>query len=106
LFRTVANTTKTDILLTGAQIRGQQFLVANTTVTDLTVGLMGVGLGASFFNEVTFTDYNLTYTNNITSTNTQTARLRDPNIVDQMAAQGIINSRAFGLDLGSGTEGD
>jgi hypothetical protein len=41
-----------------------------------------------------------------TFTNNVTVRGRAPNIIDQMAAQSIINSRAFGLTLGNGTEGN
>jgi hypothetical protein len=106
LFKHSVSVTKVKILPTGAQIQGQQFLVANTTVTNVTVGFMGVGLGASFFNEITLSD-NSTHTSNANSTSNQTVHhLRAPNIIDQMAAQGIISSRAFGLDLGNEAEGD
>lgn len=43
------------------------------------VGLIGVGLGASFFNDTIPTP---------------------PNVIDQMAAQKVIASRAFSMDLG------
>ena len=100
--------TEEKILFTGVQLQAQQFLVANTTLGTLGVGLMGVGLGASFFNNIVFSN-NITYADNTNSTNNQTTKprpLRAPNIIDQMAAQGVTNSRAFGLSLRDGTEGD
>jgi hypothetical protein len=90
------------------QVQAQQFLVANTTVGTLGIGLMGVGLGASFFNNIIFSG-NITYADSTNSTNNQTIHYRHPRapiIIDQMAAQGLINSRAFGLGLRDDTEGD
>jgi hypothetical protein len=55
------------------------------------MGLMGVGFGALFFNNITFTNYTLQF--------------RAPNIVDQMAAQSS-SSRTVCLALGNETEGD
>jgi hypothetical protein len=55
------------------------------------MGLLGVGLGAFFFNNITFT-------------NNSTVQSRAPNIVDQMAAQSNGSSRTFGLALGNKTE--
>lgn len=62
----------------GASITAQQFGVATST-GSMNIGLMGVGLGNSWG-----TNYN--------------------NIIDQLALQGVINSRAFGLDLRSITD--
>jgi len=57
------------------------------------MGLMGVGLGALFFNKITFTNYTL--------------QSSAPNIVDQMAAQSSSSSsRTVCLALGNETEGD
>jgi hypothetical protein len=57
------------------------------------MGLMGVGLGALFFNTIAFTNYTL--------------QSRAPNIVDQMAAQRSSSSnRTVCLALGNETEGD
>jgi hypothetical protein len=58
------------------------------------MGLMGVGFGALFFNNITFTNYTL--------------QSRAPNIVDQMAAQSSSSSssRTVCLALGNETEGD
>ena len=105
-FEEVSASTEERILFTGVQLQAQQFLVANTTVGALGVGFMGVGLGASFFNNIVFSG-NITYADKTNTTNNQTTRhLRAPNIIDQMAAQGVTNSRAFGLSLRDGTEGD
>ncbi|KAN0089369.1 acid protease [Hyaloscypha variabilis] len=96
-----------NISIEGVQVQAQQFLVANTTVGTLGIGLMGVGLGASFFNNIIFSG-NITYADSTNSTNNQTIHYRHPrapNIIDQMAAQGLINSRAFGLGLRDDTEG-
>ena len=57
------------------------------------MGLMGVGLGALFFNNITFS-------------NNYTLQSRAPNIVDQMAAQSSSSSRTVCLALGNETEGD
>ena len=59
---------------TGATVVAQQFGVANSTI-DLDSGIMGVGPG------IELTGY--------------------PTIIDQLAIQGITNSRAFSLDLRS-----
>ncbi|KAE9365318.1 acid protease [Stipitochalara longipes BDJ] len=75
----------------GTQLQDQQFLIANAT-NHFNTGLMGVGLGASFFNNAAFTA-------------NHTFQARAPNIVDQMAAQNIISSRAFSLAVGNETEG-
>jgi Eukaryotic aspartyl protease len=64
-------------ILPGAQIIAQEFTVASET-SQMDVGLIGVGLGSSFFNNET-----------------------PPNVIDSMAAQSIISSRAFSMDLGS-----
>lgn len=64
-------------LLPGAQIVAQEFTVASET-SQMDVGLIGVGLGSSFFGNAT-----------------------PPNVIDEMAAQSIISSRAFSMDLGS-----
>jgi hypothetical protein len=42
------------------------------------VGLIGVGIGSSFFNNTA-----------------------PPNVIDEMATQSVINSRVFSMDLGS-----
>jgi hypothetical protein len=76
----------------GAQVQDQQFLVANMT-NHFEMGLMGVGLGALFFNNITFT-------------NNYTLQSRAPNIVDQMAAQSNSSSKTFGLGLGNETQGE
>lgn len=66
-------------------------MVANVT-SGFTTGIMGIGLGASFFKGL--------------KSNNVTIHDRAPNIIDQMAAQSIISSRAFGMELGSSsTEG-
>jgi hypothetical protein len=62
------------ILLVGADIKAQQFGVASDT-QSLDTGLLGIGFGVQ---------YTTAY----------------PNIIDQMAAQNITNSRAFSLNLG------
>lgn len=103
-FNETTGLTKNNGLSTGAQVQGQEFLVANNTVGTLTVGLMGVGLGATFFNGRMLSN-NFTYTNG-TSANNQTAHRRSPNVIDQMAAQGIINSKAFSLALSNDTDRD
>ncbi|KAE8454490.1 hypothetical protein EG329_000113 [Mollisiaceae sp. DMI_Dod_QoI] len=64
-----------DVHLGGATIKAQQFGVATDT-QSLDTGLLGIGFGL---------DYTTAY----------------PNIIDQMAAQNITNSRAFSLNLGS-----
>jgi hypothetical protein len=58
----------------GATVLAQQFGVASTS-NDLTTGLMGVGPG------IELTGY--------------------PTIIDQLALQGVTQSRAFSLDLRS-----
>ncbi|KUJ09240.1 acid protease [Mollisia scopiformis] len=62
-----------DVHLGGADIKAQQFGVASDT-QSLDTGLLGIGFGVNFT-----TAY--------------------PNIIDQMAAQNITNSRAFSLNL-------
>lgn len=62
------------IILVGADIKAQQFGVASDT-QSLDTGLLGIGFGIQ---------YTTAY----------------PNIIDQMAAQNITNSRAFSLNLG------
>lgn len=64
-----------NMILGGASITAQQFGVATST-GSLNIGLLGVGLGNGWC-----TNYN--------------------NIIDQLALQGLINSRAFSLDLRS-----
>ncbi|OCL07673.1 acid protease, partial [Glonium stellatum] len=61
-----------DFLLGGTKVVAQQFGVASSS-SDLPTGLMGVGPG------IELTGY--------------------PTIIDQLASQGITNSRAFSLDL-------
>ncbi|KAF2494423.1 acid protease [Lophium mytilinum] len=63
-----------NFLLGGATVIAQQFAVASDS-TDMPTGLMGVGPG------IELTGY--------------------PTIIDQLADQGITNSRAFSLDLRS-----